>query len=252
MSVHVAILVSPYPRLILEGRKTVESRFSRLRREPFGAIRPGDRIYFKLSGGPFVATAVAERVWMADRITPEKMDRIRERHNEAICAPDAYWAGKRGETRFATLIWLRDAAPTRLAPRYRSQKMRAWYVLPDAADPMAELPADQRPEVIEIDLTAGALRQHYVRLGDELARFPAAAVGGKKKHDAGRPLTLHLADGPSIETDIVGPQSMLRYRGWATWFQQHELATGDRLRFVRRSRYEYDVRPIHNHGEDTE
>ena len=62
MPVHVAILLRPYIKLILSGRKTVESRLTITPRAPFEGIKPGDRIFFKASAGPYMATAVADAV----------------------------------------------------------------------------------------------------------------------------------------------------------------------------------------------
>ena len=40
-SIHLAILLEPYLKFILEGSKTVESRFSRHRIAPYGVVESG-------------------------------------------------------------------------------------------------------------------------------------------------------------------------------------------------------------------
>ncbi len=62
MAQHVAILYKRYIDLILAGRKTVESRLTKGLIEPYGRIEPGDRIWFKVTSGPFMATAIADAV----------------------------------------------------------------------------------------------------------------------------------------------------------------------------------------------
>lgn len=52
---HIAIMNGPWNLIpkILSGEKTIESRWYRTRRAPWGGIRAGDTVYFKDSGpGP--------------------------------------------------------------------------------------------------------------------------------------------------------------------------------------------------------
>ena len=41
-----------------------------------------------------------------------------------------------------------------------------------------------------------------------------------------------LHDGPTVQTDIVAPRSMLRTRVWGTWFRKHGVKPGDRVVFT--------------------
>lgn len=68
--IHVAVLRPPYTRLLLSGAKTIESRFAYSRRAPFGVIAAGDRVYFKISAGPFIARARAVEVMFHEEHTP--------------------------------------------------------------------------------------------------------------------------------------------------------------------------------------
>jgi hypothetical protein len=51
-AVHLAILVEPFLGYILDGSKTVESRFSNRQCAPFGRVRIGDIILLKGASGP--------------------------------------------------------------------------------------------------------------------------------------------------------------------------------------------------------
>ena len=62
-TLHLAILVEPYLQFILEGRKTVESRFSVRRGAPYGTVQRGDVVVLKRSGGPVVGLAQVAHVW---------------------------------------------------------------------------------------------------------------------------------------------------------------------------------------------
>jgi len=54
-ALHLAVMVEPFLSYMLEGRKTIESRFSVKRTAPFNRIHPGDVILLKKAGGPVVA-----------------------------------------------------------------------------------------------------------------------------------------------------------------------------------------------------
>lgn len=51
MKHHLAILSPGWIELILDGSKTIESRFTKVRCAPFGKVHEGDIVYLKESGG---------------------------------------------------------------------------------------------------------------------------------------------------------------------------------------------------------
>jgi len=132
--IHVAIIAPEYLRAILAGRKTVESRLTLTRREPFGRVRVGERLYFKASGGGFGVTAVATHVEHREAMTPADVRIIRRSLGRFILGTDAYWRVKRA-SRYATLIWFDRVEPIASGPDYRSHPSwasgRAWFTLPN-------------------------------------------------------------------------------------------------------------------------
>ena len=217
MPVHVAVVIEMYERLILGGHKTVECRLTHQPREPFGVIAPGERIYFKRSGGPFFALAVVDRLWTTDNLTPELIDSLRRQFNKLIHGTPEYWKARR-DCRYATLAWLRDVQPTTLHPRYSPQNMRAWYTLPESAAPCPLVaPGGSRGvTAFEVTLTHGAIKNRYVRTTHLTASGP---------------ITLKLDRGPTITTEL-DKKSMLRWRGWKSWFESNAVKPGYRLRFT--------------------
>ena len=214
VSVHVAILHKAYLKLVLTGEKTVESRLYRSARPPYGAIQPGERIYLKLAGGPFTALARAGRVEHHEALGPDDVDALHRRFEPAVRGGDAYWHAKRA-ARYATFVELVDVEPIDVGPAYRSDGYRAWFVLPDDADP-----------VHDVTLSAGALRNRYVIPGRWMTRPPTIA--------------LHLPDGRVVTTQRT-PRGHLRWRGWGAYFHAHAVAAGDRVRFVRLGEATYRV-----------
>ena len=215
MSVHVAVLRQPYLQAVLDGRKTIESRLSKVMGPPHGMVLPGERIYFKQSGGPFGATAVAAEVIDHDAVTPALVAEVERKYRPAIGGDDEYWQAKRAAA-YVTLIRLRDVEPMDVGPAFRAINMKAWYVLGDGQD-----------IVSEHVLTEGNVRNHHVLF--PAAARPVVADGGRRA--AGDEVTLQLPDGQRVTTDIARGR-MLRWRGWGRYFEAFGVGPGDRVRFV--------------------
>src|SRR5688572_1110592 len=61
--VHLAVVREPYLSLIITGKKTIESRFSRHDRPPYGCVMRGDVLLLKEPAGPIVAIAQVRQTW---------------------------------------------------------------------------------------------------------------------------------------------------------------------------------------------
>jgi hypothetical protein len=129
-ALHLAIFNEPYLGFILDGSKTVESRFSIRGVAPYGRVSPGDVILLKGSGKPVVGCCRAEHVWDYELAT-DSWDEIRTRFGSAIRAQDGFWESRQ-LARFATLIRVEDVratAPLEVPKRDR----RGWVVLAEPA-----------------------------------------------------------------------------------------------------------------------
>ena len=62
-SLHLAILREPYLRFILEGKKTIETRFAKRACAPYKRVSDGDVILLKRVGGNIIGACVVEKVW---------------------------------------------------------------------------------------------------------------------------------------------------------------------------------------------
>lgn len=133
-NLHLAIFVEPYLSFILEGRKTVESRFSVTRRAPYNKVTAGDVILLKRSGGPIVGLCKAQHAWYYE-LNAETWTLIRERFGRAICAPgEAFWETRKRAC-YATLI--RVTRATSLSPiLFKKRDRRGWVTL-NVASPEA-------------------------------------------------------------------------------------------------------------------
>lgn len=124
---HVAVFIEPFLQYILEGRKTVESRFSVRRCPPYHQVNEGDVILLKHTGGPIVGVCEVSDVWFYD-LNPRTWADIRRRFAEALCAEDpSFWTGRRGAS-FGTLMRIDHVRRFTPVP-FPKRDRRGWVVM---------------------------------------------------------------------------------------------------------------------------
>lgn len=221
--IHVAILKQPYIAAILRGEKTVESRLTATPQPPLDVIAPGERLFLKASGGPFLATAIAGEVHCYRELNRQRIRELYVRYADRVGGDDAYWRSK-ADSRYATFIDLRDVEPMDLGPSYRTINMKAWYVLEEADTP-----------VVDVPLTEGAIRNRWVAVPRAYRRFPEGEA------------TLLMPDGRVLESRI-NSRRHIGGRGWARYHRMYGVGPGDCVRFVavadRRYRVSYTKRAL--------
>ena len=126
VGIHVAIFSEPFLSLVLSGKKTIESRFSKKRCAPYGEIGDGDIILIKEVAGPICGVALARRTWCYDLVT-EPIERIKDRFGHGLCADEAFWSS-RADALYATLIEL-DATAAIGPVRCDKRDRRGWVSL---------------------------------------------------------------------------------------------------------------------------
>ncbi len=126
---HLAVFDKKMLASLLEGKKTIESRFSKNRSVPFGEVVKGDTIFFKQESGPVVAVGTAARVRYFNSLSSNDVDAIRRFFNGDLRADDSFWEKKHDAT-YATLIDLTDVRP--VGPtKIEKKDRRSWIVLDD-------------------------------------------------------------------------------------------------------------------------
>jgi len=129
---HLVILKKPNMDAILDGRKQVESRFSRVRGPAFGRVFVGDRLFLKVSSGPVCAIARVAAVENFEDLTPRRIIELKQRYNRYIVGSDEYWRSK-SDSKFGLLAWIEDVRhiePVRIS----KNDWRAWVVLAQNSD----------------------------------------------------------------------------------------------------------------------
>lgn len=104
---HLAIFVEPYLSAVLDGRKTVESRFALHKCAPYKRVETGDIILLKKSGGPVVGITLAAGRHFYELEAGDLKQIRREYSTKMFAEDDEFWSS-RANKRFATLIDLTD------------------------------------------------------------------------------------------------------------------------------------------------
>ncbi len=104
---HIAILRQPFYDMVLNGEKTIESRWSMNKIAPYKKVKVGDDILLKVTGEPVTARAKVKEVKYFE-LTPEIVEEIRVNYGKQI-GTDKFedWESTR-QKKFCTLIWLKD------------------------------------------------------------------------------------------------------------------------------------------------
>jgi len=124
--VHLAVFVEPFLTFMLEGRKTVESRFSTVRCAPYHSVSSGDVILLKRAAGPVVGLCCVTSAWFYE-LDLNSLRQIRQEFASAICADDAFWKS-RSICSYATLMSIRN--PIEIPHFYVTKRdRRGWAII---------------------------------------------------------------------------------------------------------------------------
>lgn len=121
---HLAVMAGPYLDRIIDGSKTVESRFHRIRSAPLYTVTPGDLVVFKPAGRAASHVAAVGATIYVDLVTTP-LDVVRSMWQERIAdKTDDFWSA-RADARWVSLIeidWVRAIPAVPLQKRDR----RGW------------------------------------------------------------------------------------------------------------------------------
>lgn len=127
---HLAIFKGDGAEKILSGSKTIESRFSRGKIAPYGAISAGDLVYIKKSGRDLIGQFKVKKVIFYDGLGVEDIGEIKEKFGKELAVDEGYWKGKEN-AKFGTLIFIGESSRFLTSPiKLKKKDLRGWAVLP--------------------------------------------------------------------------------------------------------------------------
>ncbi len=109
---HVAIMRNQkLINLILNGQKTIESRWYVNRICPWDRVHQNDTIYFKLSGGKVLAKAKVDKVLQFSNLNKNIFAKIIKQYGKAIGFTNMPDYQKYKNKKYCILIFLKEAHP---------------------------------------------------------------------------------------------------------------------------------------------
>ncbi len=129
MSKHLAIFKGSAGEEILSGKKTIESRFARVKNPPFGAISAGDLVYIKPSGKDIIGQFRVKKVFFFDSLDLTDLNNLKKSYGRKLSVDKEYWE-KQKNARFGTLIFIGDCTKFIFSPvKFPKKDLRGWVVL---------------------------------------------------------------------------------------------------------------------------
>jgi len=124
---HLGVFVEPYLSLIIDGRKTVESRFAAVRQAPFERVARGDLVFLKRAGGPVVGICEIGAAWFY-HLDKRILRSLKVEFTKALCANEPGFWTRRSHASFATLMYVARVAS--LSPMiWPKRDRRGWVTL---------------------------------------------------------------------------------------------------------------------------
>jgi hypothetical protein len=126
-AIHLGVFVEPYIQYILEGKKTIESRFSMNRSAPYKKVCNGDILLLKRSGGPIVALCLIGEAWFYE-LEESSWREIKREYRDQLCAQDPDFWKDRSAASFASLMRIHNVQ--QINPiKFLKRDRRGWVVL---------------------------------------------------------------------------------------------------------------------------
>ena len=92
--VHLGIFGEPYLTYMLEGKKTIESRFSKNKIAPYNQITNNYIIIIKKSSGDVLGYFTIKDVLFFD-LNITSIDEIKLKYNKQLCVDETFWTTKK-------------------------------------------------------------------------------------------------------------------------------------------------------------
>ena len=129
---HVAFMKQEFLQMILDGTKTIESRWYRHKKDPYGRISMGDVVYFKGVGKPVTLKADVAKVMFFEGLDAPTINDILMEYGERIGVDESFIDAV-GESNYCILVFLTNIA--RIIPFEINKKgygnQAAWIVVED-------------------------------------------------------------------------------------------------------------------------
>lgn len=133
---HLAVLTSPYLEKVIDGTKTIESRFTRSRVLPFQQVYTNDVLFLKKTAGPIQAIAIVASAECFGPLQPGEATNIMDKYQEGLQLGEEFKNSKQ-ESRYATLITLEKVQPIKWL-QLKKKDRRPWVIITEGTEGRTE------------------------------------------------------------------------------------------------------------------
>lgn len=125
-NIHLGIFAEPYLSLMMNGKKTIESRFSKKKIVPYNQINKEDIVFVKESSGKVIAYFDIDDILFLD-LSKTNIQSIKMEYGNQLCVSNSFWIQK-NDSRYATLIFIKNIYKI---PPFNIEKrgMQSWIKL---------------------------------------------------------------------------------------------------------------------------
>lgn len=124
---HLAIMNQPYLNYILSGKKSIESRFTKVRCSPFREVNNGDILILKESSGDIVAISSIKKVEYYGNLSKNETFEILIKYQSQL-AIDKDFIEMKKESKYVSLFYI-DKTITIPPIKLKKSDRRAWVNL---------------------------------------------------------------------------------------------------------------------------
>lgn len=124
--IHLGIFNEPCFSYMLDGKKTIESRFSKNKIAPYGQITKDDIVIVKKSSGNVEGYFTIKEVLFFD-LNVVSIDEIKLKYNKQLCIDENFWLNKKNSN-YATLILIDHFVKLKPFPIHK-KGMQTWIIL---------------------------------------------------------------------------------------------------------------------------
>ena len=123
---HLGIFTEPYLKYMLDGKKIIESRFSKKKILPYNNITKDDIVIVKKSGGDIVAYFTIKDIMFFD-LDKTNIDMIKDNYGVSLCVGADFFESKK-DSKYATLIFIDKII--KVKPFHVNKKgMNTWLII---------------------------------------------------------------------------------------------------------------------------
>lgn len=128
MAKHLAVFDPEAVKLIFDGKKRIEGRFSKIKIPPYLKVAAGDTVLIKIGGEDILGQFIVDRVIYFDHPTNFEVEEIKKKYAKSLSLPKSFWL-EHEKINYVTLMFIKSITKFLFPPQIPKKDLRPWVVL---------------------------------------------------------------------------------------------------------------------------